>query len=188
MTASTRRLVARFSRPREAEDAVEVIRSDGSTLRWSIPSYHASLPHDLVHLVVESAFGLQRGFWGLVDGGVDPHAINASMRSRTFTDEPGELLAAEGLAAIHWFDPDVAPAQRCEDATARCREFGAEPPTTLVEARAARVSEVLRAARAAFRESGGRIDATFDRRMPEAGFDALEAALCGPHRAQRRDT
>lgn len=168
---------------------MEVTRSDGSTLAWSIPSYHASLPHDLVHLVVESAFGLRRGFWGLVDGGVDPHAVNAAMKSRSgFTDEPSELLAAEGLAAIHWFDPDVTPTQRCEDAAARCREFGAEPPTTLVEARAVRVSEVLRAARAAFRESGGSIDATFDPRMPEAGFDALEAALRGAREARRRDT
>jgi hypothetical protein len=34
-------------------------------------------PHDLVHLVVEAAFGLAQGFWGRVDAGVDPAAIMA---------------------------------------------------------------------------------------------------------------
>ena len=52
------------------------------------------LPHDLVHLIVESAFGLRSGFWGLVDSGLDPRRIDPH-------DYPkeSEIMRAEALAS-----------------------------------------------------------------------------------------
>jgi hypothetical protein len=69
-------LQASFLRVPGQRDRIHVRRSDGSETSWVFPSYGTLLPHDLVHLVVESAFGLRRGFWGLVDGGADPARIN----------------------------------------------------------------------------------------------------------------
>src|SRR6478736_3934875 len=70
-------LRARFVRTVGERDRVYVRRSDGSETSWVFPSFGDGLPHDLVHLVVEQDFGVRDGFWGRVDRGVEPAAINA---------------------------------------------------------------------------------------------------------------
>jgi hypothetical protein len=53
-----------------------VKRDDGSSTGWDFPSYGDGLPHDLCHLVVEDELWLTKGFWGLVDQGVDVGLVN----------------------------------------------------------------------------------------------------------------
>ena len=94
----------------KARDSFFVVRTDGTEVTWTFPSYGDGLPHDLVHLVVESACGIARGFWGLVDGGADPARVNA-VANRTvgkladkyaaFGDD-SELVRAEALANGGW--------------------------------------------------------------------------------------
>jgi hypothetical protein len=50
-----------------------VTRSDGTTDQVPI-----NMVHDLPHLIVESAFGLRFGFWGLIDAGAFAREIQAS--------------------------------------------------------------------------------------------------------------
>ena len=75
-------LKASFVRTVGDRDRIYVVRSDGSEVNWAFPSYGDSLPHDLIHLVVEAAFGLAQGFWGRVDAGADPAAITADANRR----------------------------------------------------------------------------------------------------------
>ena len=93
-------LRAAFVRTVGERDRIYVTRSNGSETSWVFPTYGDALPHDLVHLVVESAFGLTQGFWGRVDGGADPALVNAEA-NRT------GLLLAEALANASWSeDPE----------------------------------------------------------------------------------
>ena len=58
----------------ERADSIEAVRGDGSHVRTSFP-HKGPLPHDLVHFVVESKLGIERGFWGMVAGGRHPEEI-----------------------------------------------------------------------------------------------------------------
>lgn len=58
----------------EREDSIEAVRGDGSHVRTSFP-HKGPLPHDLVHFVVESELGIDRGFWGMVAAGRHPEEI-----------------------------------------------------------------------------------------------------------------
>src|SRR5262245_20109080 len=64
-------LRAAFVRIEGKWDRIYVTRGDGTEVMWEFPTYGPELPHDLVHLVVEAAFGIADGFWGRVDAGVD---------------------------------------------------------------------------------------------------------------------
>jgi hypothetical protein len=95
-----------FVRVPGARDRIYVRRSDGREVSWEFATYGDNVPHDLVHLVVESAFGLWRGFWGLVDSGIDPVRVNAMANRKggadkyaAFGPDQREILLAEALAA-----------------------------------------------------------------------------------------
>lgn len=178
-------LLARFDRVSERRDRACVRRSDGSEVAWETPSYGGALPHDAVHLIVESAFGLRRGLWGLVDEGADPGRVNEeASRARGagapyvgFGADVAELLAAEALAAVHWYDPELAPAARLRDLAARAEEFGATLPATVDAERTIEVVHVMRALRASFRAAGEReLTLTFWPDRPARAFEALRAS------------
>jgi hypothetical protein len=178
-------LCATFDRAPGRWDRIKARRSDGSEVSWEVPTYRASLPHDLVHLVVESAFELRLGLWGHVDRGRDPAKINEAAsrarggdRSYGFGDDLEELLMAEGLTAVHWYDPALEDASVCEDIIDRCAEFGVGPPPTLAPTRVGVVRAVLRAERARFREAGGRRVATFSFDVGNPGASLVD--LHGP--------
>ena len=80
-------LRAAFVRTVGQPDRIYVTRSDGSEISWPFPTYGEGLPHDLVHLVVESAFGVSGGFWGRVDQGVDPKRVNDEANRRGGRDK-----------------------------------------------------------------------------------------------------
>ena len=107
-------LRAAFVRNVGERDRVYVTRSDGSETSWLFPTYGDALPHDLVHLVVESAFGLTQGFWGRVDAGADPARVNAEANRTGGKDKYAgygadrrELLLAEALANAPWSEDPV---------------------------------------------------------------------------------
>lgn len=86
-------------------DEIEIRRASGTTSRFSFPK-KGPIPHDAVHLFVETTMGLSRGFWGLVLEGAPPEAIQemakaAGHASASRAREPDssivELLQAERL-------------------------------------------------------------------------------------------
>lgn len=125
-------LKATFVRVIGERDRVYVTRSNGSQVSWVFATYGDGLPHDLVHLVVESVFGLTQGFWGRVDGGADPGRISADANRRggenkfaAFGDDRSELDLAEALAAAGW--------DSVESVREACARQNVAPPQDLSE-------------------------------------------------------
>lgn len=96
-----------------SSDSLEAHPGMGVAVRFSTP-HKGPVPHDAVHLFVERAFGLQRGFWGLVSEGLSPDDIQAlattgghASAARAGTPDPGivQLLQAERLVEI--FEADL---------------------------------------------------------------------------------
>jgi len=131
-------LTARFVRTAGQPDRVYVRRSNGSEVSWSFPSFGADLPHDLVHLVVERAFGVKNGFWGRVDAGVDPARVNA-MANRIggrdkyagFGDDLRELYLAETLANLSWPIVELSDEDRKNLALAEASKHQIELPSNV---------------------------------------------------------
>ena len=168
-------LRAAFVRTLGQPDRIHVIRSDGSEVSWPFPTFGDDLPHDLVHLVVESAFGLTGGFWGRVDAGADPKRINDEANRRggadkyaAFGADRRELDLAEVLAAASWSVDTVE-----EEVRASCGKLGVEPPPELSKERVRETRAVL--ARLATRWRGlqpkGALNVAFDRDRPRASFE-----------------
>ena len=102
-----------FVRTADARDRMYVARDDGTELAWEFPSYGEGLPHDLLHLVVESRFAITRGVWGRVAAGAARGRINAAANRRGGKDkyadlgsEPEQLLVAEAVANAPWLRAD----------------------------------------------------------------------------------
>lgn len=175
-SAGERVLLATFVRVRDTLDQIDVVRSDGTRVSWTFPTYRGSLPHDLVHLVVESAFDLEKAFWSAVDAGSTPEHIHDRARRRACEDEARrEMLVAEGLANIHWYDPFVEGDSRCEDIAESCSQFGVVPPPTLAAERVNQTHRVLVGLRAAWRNAGpgAALTVPFAPRAPSRSFEAL---------------
>lgn len=94
-------------------DVVEIARASGAVSRFEFP-HKGPIPHDYVHVVVEEALGLTRGFWGMVAGGADPEAVAAlasaaghpsAKRARVPDPEIVELLQAERV--VECFEADL---------------------------------------------------------------------------------
>ncbi|MCA9719806.1 MAG: hypothetical protein KC468_34385, partial [Myxococcales bacterium] len=126
-------------------DRIYVARADGSEASWSFPSYGDGLPHDLVHFVVETTFGIERGLWGLVRAGVDIERVNAVANRVGGADkyralgDLRELMQAEALAVAPWLSPGASD-EDCVDAVRRQCEASrprVEPPRALTLERVA---------------------------------------------------
>jgi hypothetical protein len=100
-------LQATFVRHREGRDRIYVTRQDGTSVLWDFPSYGDRLPHDLVHLVVETELGIANGFWGMVDRGAQVALIDNQAtlvrHGRPLVEQPGidfsDLRRAETAVA-----------------------------------------------------------------------------------------
>jgi hypothetical protein len=176
-------LRARFVRTVGEPDRVYVTRSDGSEAAWSFPTYGDGLPHDLVHLVVESAFGLKAGFWGRVDEGADPRLINAEAnrvggpeKYAAFGADRRELLLAEALAGAFWTVGGVGDDELGQVIRTAWAGASASPPEDL-DARIGRVRAALARLSARWRAlvPRGSLDLTFRRAQPEASLADWEA-------------
>lgn len=89
----------------EREDRIAIVRVDGSAARFIFPR-KGPTPHDAYHYVVERELGLCRGFWGLVEAGMDPGQVGAmavagghASAARAAVPDAGvvELIQAERL-------------------------------------------------------------------------------------------
>lgn len=86
-------------------DRITVTRADGSAMMTHFPK-KGPFPHDALHVAVERALGLTRGFWGTVAGGLHPEAVQEIAKagghasaSRATTPDPAiaELIQAERI-------------------------------------------------------------------------------------------
>ena len=175
-------LKAAFVRTVGERDRIYVVRSDGSEVSWAFPTYGDALPHDLIHLVVEAAFGLRQGFWGRVDAGVDPGAIMADANRKggankyaAFGPAMSELQLAEALANPGWLVGEPSTASLREHIVVACRESGLSPPALLSAKRVDRVRVVLRTLASRWRglTPKGTLTMAFDSQDASRGFDPL---------------
>jgi hypothetical protein len=175
-------LKASFVRTVGDRDRIYVVRSDGSEVSWAFPTYGDGLPHDLIHLVVEAAFGLAQGFWGRVDAGADPAAIMADANRRGgskkysgFGTATSELQLAEALANPGWLVGEPSAASLRERIIAACRESGLAAPELLSAERIDQVRVVLKRLASQWRglRPKGAVHLVFDSRDPPGTFDRL---------------
>lgn len=175
-------LRASFVRTVGERDRIYVVRSDGSEVNWAFPNYGGALPHDLIHLVVEAAFGLRQGFWGRVDAGADPGAILADANRRGgrnkfsgFGTAMSELLLAETLANPGWLAEESSTASLHERIIVACREAGLSVPDLLSATRIDQVRLVLKSLASRWRglTPKGTVAVAFDSADPSGAFDRL---------------
>ncbi|HEY6893522.1 MAG TPA: hypothetical protein VI258_05105 [Rhodanobacteraceae bacterium] len=77
-------------------DRLRFIRADASEATISMPR-QGTLPHDLIHYVVESALPLRHGFLSLVAGGADPSFAMDIVHDATRVDVELEAIQAEAV-------------------------------------------------------------------------------------------
>jgi hypothetical protein len=61
-------------------DRIEASLASGTRIAFETPC-KGPIPHDAVHLFVETRFGIRRGFWGLVGEGMTPDRIQGLARA-----------------------------------------------------------------------------------------------------------
>jgi len=148
----------RFVRIAGQRDRIYVTRSNGSELGWDFPSLGGEIPHDMMHLVVETAFGLRNGFWGRVDSGVDPKKVN-EMANRQggkdkyagFGDDLSELYLAEALAGLSWQIRELTPNERHAMFVANCDKLSMRPRADITADSLAAVEHRINELRAQWR-------------------------------------
>src|SRR5436190_3481521 len=116
-----------FVRTLGERDRIYVRRTNGTEVSWVSPSYRNYIPHDMVHLVVEAAFGLRQGFWGRVDSGVDPARVTADAnrmgganKFAAYGPDQVELMIAELLANTRWGDSTLSDEDLLADLLQKC--------------------------------------------------------------------
>ncbi len=107
------RLIAEKSGRTDKYDRLRFIRDDGSETRTDMPR-QGTLPHDLVHYIVESALPLQHGFLSLVAAGADASFVMQAMHEpgnqRVETEAVQAEAVVEALQTQLWsacFDQDA---------------------------------------------------------------------------------
>jgi hypothetical protein len=138
----------RFVRTAGQPDRVYVRRDDGSEVSWAFPNFGEGLPHDLVHLVVETHFKVRHGFWGRVADGIDPARVNAEAsrlggakdKYAGFGADQRELLLAEALAGMAWGVAGISDDDRLQLARDAAAKMGIDLPADVT---AGALAEVL---------------------------------------------
>lgn len=77
-------------------DRLRFIRADGSETQCPMPR-QGTLPHDLVHYVVESALPLKHGFLSLVAAGSDADFVMQAVHDVANLDVETEAVQAEAI-------------------------------------------------------------------------------------------
>jgi hypothetical protein len=84
----------------ERDDRIEMRRGDGSVARTTFPK-KGPVPHDVVHLLVESELGIVHGFWGLIAGGAEPDDVQDMAKAAGHASASrAEVPAAHFVPAI----------------------------------------------------------------------------------------
>lgn len=82
--------------PREKYDHLRFLRSDGSTTECQLPR-QGTLPHDLIHYVVESSLPLKNGFLSLVASGSDAEFVLKIVHDRLNPSVEAEAVQVESI-------------------------------------------------------------------------------------------
>jgi len=173
-------LNASFVRTVGDRDRIYVRRSDGSEVNWVFPTFGDAPPHDMIHLIVESAFGVTQGFWGRVDAGIDPGVIAAQAnrvggrnKYAAFGADLSDLVLAEALANPGWLMDSISAEALQSQIVAAYREAKMESSVLLSTERILQVRAVLRHLAGEWRglKPKGAIQLFFDARNPVRSFD-----------------
>ena len=173
-------LNASFVRTVGDRDRIYVRRSDGSEVNWVFPTFGDAPPHDMIHLIVESAFDVAQGFWGRVDAGADPGRIMAQAnrlggrnKYAAFGEDLSALALAEVLANANWLAAACSAEDLHTQIVAVCREASLVLPRLLSTERTDRVRTVLKQLARRWKEINpkGAIDLVFEPSNPVNGFE-----------------
>ena len=98
-------LIAKKGKAHDKRDRLEYVRKDGTRSEIEMPR-QGILPHDLVHCVVEQAFGYQEGFMGRFAAGASPQFAESSdlARTRALTLAESAVEAMQTQLASGQFD------------------------------------------------------------------------------------
>ena len=171
-----------FVRTQGSPDRVYVRRSDGGETSWSFPTYGDQVPHDLVHLVVEAAFGVKRGLWARIDEGVDIDRINeqanrmgGANKYAALGEDQREILLSEGLATLPWLNPELSDGDPVISLRDLCARINLAMPPSITPARIDEVRAKLADLRAKWRAliPKGALVFLFDPARPEQSFSGF---------------
>jgi hypothetical protein len=90
------RLIAQKLGKTDKYDSLRFVRSDGRESQISMPR-QGTLPHDLVHYVVESALPLRHGFLSLVAAGSEASFVMQAVHDRANQAVATEAVQAEAI-------------------------------------------------------------------------------------------
>jgi hypothetical protein len=138
-----------FVRTGRKNNRVSAVRDDGSSVSFEWPE-HPGLPHDLVHVVIESELRMRDAFWGLVHDGVDVVRINdAEARARRggrASEIEGrslaELYLAEAVVSVfasETYGGAIDAQMRAEMIEQSCAQLGIASPPVIDDSVAERI-------------------------------------------------
>jgi hypothetical protein len=136
----------------------------------------------MIHLIVESAFGMTQGFWGRVDAGADPgviatraNRIGGRNKYAAYGDDLSGLVLAEVLANPGWLVNDISAEGLHGQILASCSQANLSPPLLLSPERTAEVRAILRQLARQWKglNPRGTIQLVFDPLNPVQCFEQL---------------
>jgi len=90
------KLMAEKKGPRDKVDELLFVRKNGTSTRCQLPR-QGTLPHDLIHYVVESNLPLENGFLGLVASGSDAEFVLKIVHDRVNPNVRAEAVQVESI-------------------------------------------------------------------------------------------
>jgi hypothetical protein len=107
------KLIAEKLGKADKADRLRFLRADGTQTQAAMPR-QGTLPHDLLHYVVESALRLEHGFLGMIAAGADAGFVMQAVHDRNSAAPGIEAIQAEAvveaLQTQLWagaFDPEA---------------------------------------------------------------------------------
>jgi len=90
------RLIAEKLGKNDKNDRLRFVRADGSETQTAMPR-QGTLPHDLVHYIVESALPLKHGFLSQIASGSDAGFVMQAVHDRSNPATETEAIQAEAI-------------------------------------------------------------------------------------------
>lgn len=90
------KLIAEKKGPRDKADLLRFVRRDGSTSQCALPR-QGTLPHDLIHYVVESRLPFRNGFLGLIAAGSAAEFVVQIVHDVKAADVEREAVQVEAI-------------------------------------------------------------------------------------------
>jgi hypothetical protein len=90
------KLIAEKLGKADKADRLRFVRADGTQTQAAMPR-QGTLPHDLVHYVVESALRFRHGFLGMIAAGAEAGFVMQAVHDRTSAAPGVEAIQAEAV-------------------------------------------------------------------------------------------